>query len=220
MNTAGGLTGGDRIKQEFEWGERTSGAITTLAAEKIYRSLGSPAHVTTKIRIAANADVEWLPQEAILFNRSDLDRSLDVDMSADASFLSVELIVFGRTAMGETVTEGRLADRVRIRRDGKLIYVDNLRLDGSPQAMLDLPAIGDGARAVATLLFVAHDAGARLDALRGAIGRVPGRSAASSWNGLLVARFLSADGASLRRNVSMALTSVRGDRALPAAWRT
>ena len=218
MNTAGGLTGGDIIKQEFEWGEQARGAITTLTAEKIYRSLGSPVYVTTKIRIAANADVEWLPQETILFDRSDLDRTLDVEMSADATFLAVEIIVFGRTAMGETMTEGRLADRWRIRRNGRLIYADSLRLEGSPQTMLDLPAVGNGARAVATLLFVAHDAGARLEALRAVVGRVPDRSAASSWNGLLVARFLASDGAALRQNLLPALASLRGERALPSAW--
>ncbi|GAA0313466.1 urease accessory protein UreD [Sphingomonas oligophenolica] len=219
MNTAGGLTGGDRLNQEFDWGEQSRGMVTTLAAEKIYRSTGGPAYVTTKLRIAADADVEWLPQETILFDRSDLDRTLDVEMCGDATFLAVEVIIFGRTAMGETMTTGRLLDRWRIRRNGQLIYVDSLRLEGSPQAMLELPAVGNGARAIATLLLVAQDASARLEALRAVADRVLGRSAASSWNGLLLARFLAADGAALHQNLLPALAALRGERALPSAWR-
>jgi urease accessory protein len=218
INTGGGLTGGDEIEQRLRWNDGAIATVTTQAAEKIYRAIDAPALVRTRIAVAGRADAEWLPQETILFDGAALDRTLEVDVEGDARFLGVEALLFGRTARGEGMARGRLVDRWRIRRDGRLIYADSLRLEGSPEAMLALPAVGDGAAAVATVLLVAPDAAARLAAVRAVIDGTPCRAAASSWNGLLVARFVAPDGEALRQALLPVLACLRDARQLPRVW--
>ena len=45
------------------------------------------------------------------------------------SLIAVETLVFGRLAMGETRIDARLSDSWRLRRDGRLVFADETRLD-------------------------------------------------------------------------------------------
>ena len=133
LNTAGGVTGGDRFVTEVDVAPYTTTTLTTLTtqtAERIYRSTGENDQITTSIKIAENARVDWLPQETILFDDERLQRSLSVEMATSATLLAIEPLVFGRAAMGETVANGFISDQWRIRRGGKLVYADALRVNG------------------------------------------------------------------------------------------
>jgi urease accessory protein len=217
LNTSGGIAGGDRLDSVFEVQAGASASIAAQAAERFYRALpGSlPAQVRTRITVADGASAEWLPQETILFDHCSLDRRLDVDLAEDAWFLAAESLVFGRAAMGEQVLQGQLRDTIRVRRAGRLVLHDAIRLEGEVTAMLARKAIADGAGAIATILHVAPDAEAALDALRAAL---PTQAGASAWNGVLLARILAPDGASLRITAVAALQALRGSRPLPRVW--
>ncbi len=217
VNSSGGIAGGDRLDSRYTVGPGARVSIAGQAAERFYRALpaSAPARVRTRITLGAGAAAEWLAQETILFDRCALDRRLDVDMAADGWFLGVEMLVFGRAAMGETVRQAALRDAIAVRRDGLLVHRDAVLMDGVADDMLVRPAIGGGARAVATLVHVAPDAEARLDAVRAALDGAD--AGASAWNGLLLARILAHDGAGLRRRVVAALAALR-DRPLPRVW--
>ena len=79
--------------------------MTGAAAEKIYRSLGPDANLRIKLDVATGATLAWLPQETILFDRARIDRSIDVDLAADARLILAEAVIFGRTGMGERVVQ-------------------------------------------------------------------------------------------------------------------
>jgi urease accessory protein len=159
-----------------------------------------------------------LPQETILFDRCAVDRLLDVELADDSWFLGLEMLVFGRAAMGEQVEHARLHDTIRVRRGGRLVLHDAIRLSGALAATLRRPAIGGGARAVATLVHAAQGATSMLEPVRAALTAAPGECAASAWDGLLVARFLASDGASLRAALLAALHALRDGRPLPRVW--
>lgn len=218
LNTGGGVAGGDRLDLSFEVGEGGQATIVAQAAERFYRALveDAPSRVRTRLTVAVGAALEWLPQETILFDRSALDRRLEVDLAPDARFLGVETIVFGRTAMGESVRQGWLRDLIRICRGGTLLLHDAIRLDGDIDAALKRPAVGGGAKALATLVYVAPDAADRLDGVRAVLDRA--EAGASVWNGMLVARVLGADSATVRRVVIAVLAVLRDSRPLPRVW--
>ncbi len=111
LNTSGGVVGGDRLTSRFRVGAGARATIAAQAAERFYRALpgGAASMVRTRLEIASDAAAEWLPQETILFDQCSLERRLVVDMAADAWFLGVEMLVFGRAAMGERVGVGTAA---------------------------------------------------------------------------------------------------------------
>ncbi len=216
LNTSGGVAGGDSLESRFgiEPGARAS--LAAQAAERFYRALpeAAPARVRTHISVGAGAAVEWLPQETLLFDRCALDRTTEIHLAPDAKFLGIEWLVFGRVAMGEHVHSLRLADRLEIRRDGRLVLHDAIRLQGPLGDTLARPAVG--ARAVATLIYQGPD---QLQNLRDALASAPEiEGGASSWDGLLVARIVSANPAALRVAVIGALGALRGGRNLPKVW--
>jgi urease accessory protein len=192
--------------------------IAAQAAERFYRALAAdaPSRLRTRLTVEAGAALEWLPQETILFDRCALDRRLEVDLVADARFLGVETVVFGRAAMGERVRQGWLRDLIRVRLDGELLLHDAIRLDGEIDASMQRRAVGRGASVVATMVYVAPDAGGKLDAVRVALE--PAEAGASVWNGMLVVRILGPDSASVRGTVVAALGVLRESRPLPRVW--
>jgi urease accessory protein len=220
LNTSGGVAGGDRLDGTFELREGARATITAQAAERFYRALpgSDAAFVRNRLRVAGGASLEWLPQETILFDRCAMDRRLDVDLADDSWFLGVESLVFGRAAMGERVSLARLRDGIRVRRGGRWLLHDAVRMDGEVDAALQRASIGDGARALATLVHVAADAEAALDDVRAALADTAAEAGASAWNGILVVRILAADAAVSRRAVIAALAVLRGPRPLPRVW--
>ena len=221
INTAGGIAGGDRLVYGARFGAGTRALVTSQAAERVYRSSPTDGHldgvIETKIEVEAGARAEWLPQETILFDRAALSRSLDIEMAADASLLAVESIVFGRTAMGEEVETARLVDRWRVRRGGRLIFADALRLEGEVRRCLAGSATGAGARAIATLLLVDADAETRLEGVREVLATASGEAGASVFDEMLVVRLASPDPTALRADLVRLLLHIR-EADLPRVW--
>lgn len=120
--------------------------------------------------------------------------------------------MFGRAAMGEVVKRGLLRDRIEVWRGGRLLLHDAIRLEGQVAETLRRPAVAKGARAMTTLVHVAPDAGAKVEAVRTA------SIAASAWDGMLVARILAENDTAPRQSVVDVLPVLRGERTLPRAW--
>ena len=216
INSAGGVTGGDRLDWQAEADAGAHLTLTSQACEKVYRARDGVAEVRVALSVGEAARVDWLPQETILFDGGALSRRLDAELAADARLLAVEAVVLGRTAMAETVRDGALRDRWRIRREGKLIFADDLRLDGAIDDLCARAPVLGGCRAFASLLLVADDAPRLLAPLRAALGPMGG---ASAFEGKLFARLAAPDGFTLRQALLPALEVLReGD--LPRVWRT
>jgi urease accessory protein len=220
LNTAGGVADGDRLRIEAVAGAGTEMVLTTPAAERIYRAriLAGAATIALDLRVAEGARLEFLPQETILFDGSALRRTTNIQMQASASFLGVEALLLGRAAHGETLRTLYLRDTIQLRRAGKLVLHDAIRLEGDVGAVLASAVSAGGMRAVATIVYAAPDAPGLLEALRGALAVGTARGAASSWDGIVVARLLAADARALREGVSGALAVLRHNRPLPQVW--
>ena len=141
LNTSGGVAGGDVLDTAIAVGAEARATIASQAAERFYRALpGSAASsVRTRIVVAEGGAAEWLPQETILFDRCAVRRHLRVELAADAWFLGVESLVFGRAAMGEVVERASLRDVIEVRRGGRLLLHDAIRLEGEVAATLQRP---------------------------------------------------------------------------------
>ncbi len=246
LNTSGGVAAGDLLDSAFVIQAEARATIAAQAAERFYRALPGtrPSRVRTQITVGEGAATEWLPQETILFDRCAMDRELCIELAKDAWFLGVESLVFGRTAMGESVEQGSLRDCIEVWRGGQLLLHDAVRIHGEVSKTLRRAAVAGRARSVATLVHVAPDAETKVDAVRSAFpSHLAGGPAAlgngattpptprpasgggeeatvgvSAWDGMLVTRMVAPDSASLRRSVIVALNVLRGGRPLPRVW--
>ncbi|GAC1618972.1 MAG: urease accessory protein UreD [Bradyrhizobium sp.] len=216
VNTAGGVAGGDRFDIEIATGAGSRLAVTTAAAEKVYRAQGAAAQLNIALKAAAGSHLAWLPQETILFDRARVSRRIDIDLAEGASFLLCEIVVFGRAAMGERMLRGEFVDRWRMRRGGRLVFAETLRLDGDIGEKLARPAFAKGGVAVGTALIVPGDQALvdRIDELAGSFG---GEVGLSAWNGFAMARFCAQDAARLRADMMAVLGRATGS-ALPRLW--
>nr|WP_132460683.1 urease accessory protein UreD [Rhodovulum marinum] len=218
INTAGGITGGDRFDTRIEAQAESHLSVTTQAAERAYRAQpGERGRVTNRLSVGPGARLDWLPQETILYDGSALERTLVADLAADARLLLVEPVVFGRAAMGEVLHDALFHDRIEIRRAGVPLYLDALRLVGDLAAHLARPALAGGAGAMASLVFVAPEAESQLKPLRALMPPTGGVSLLRE--DVLVMRLLAPDSFALRRALVPALICLT-DNALPRSWMT
>jgi urease accessory protein len=222
INTGGGMAGGDRANVQIGLEAGAEVLCTTQSAEKIYRTENDTAEVDARVVLGVGAKLEWLPQETILFEGARFARRLAIDLAADASLLLVEAVTFGRIAMGERDIDASIRDSWRIRREGRLVFAEELRLDHAA-ATLDRIGVGQGARAIATILIVAPDPQAQLEKLRAALGAAferddePLEGGATAFDGLVLARLISPSPARLRAALVTVMIALRG-RAAPRVW--
>jgi urease accessory protein len=218
LNTAGGLAGGDQLRWQASAGHDATLRVTTQTAERVYRSNSGDARVETRLCAGAGATLEWLPQETILFDGSRLSRTLTVELAEDATLLAVEAVVFGRRAHGERVRSGCLRDHWRVRRGGRLIYADNVRIDGDVAAILGRPATLAGWQAFATVLL-GGPSRMPIDTLRALLPHEEGLEAgASALPHVTLVRLIAAHGDILRPALAALLVALRGSP-LPRTWQ-
>ncbi|MBO0757649.1 MAG: urease accessory protein UreD [Bradyrhizobiaceae bacterium] len=216
LNTAGGIAGGDQLTVAIAVDDGGRLTVTTAAAEKAYRSIGPPATIDVRLTIGAGGLLRWLPQELILFNRARIRRSIDIDLAEDATLVLAESVLFGRSAMGETIAVGAFFDRWRVRRGGRLVYAETVRLEGLIAEKLARPAVADGGQAIATVLLIPSDDSA-VAAARALSEDFRGEVGLSSWNGITVVRICAKEGSHLRHDlVSILARCGRGP--LPRLW--
>jgi len=219
INTAGGLTGGDRLDWAISVGEDASATVTTQACEKIYRASSGIAEVGCRLSVASRGRLAWLPQETIVFDNSSFRRRIEVDLAEDGEALLVEAVLFGRRAMGESVRNARFADRWRVRRGNRLIHVEDFAIGPQAGSELASRAALAGAAGFATVALFGREAEAKLDAVRAIVGESGG---ASAWrvagSGKLLARFVGDDGYTLRKRLVPLIELLNGQAGLPKIW--
>src|SRR4051794_5454732 len=216
VNTAGGIAGGDRFDIDITTGAGSRLTLTTAAAEKVYRAAGPAAQLNITLKAEAGSHLAWLPQETILFDRARIIRRIDIDLAEDASLLLCEIVVFGRSATGEKMLHGEFVDRWRLRRGGKLVFAETIRLDGNIGEKLARPAIANGGVATGTALIVPGGE-ALVERIREASETFGGEVGISAWNGFAMARFCAQDAARLRADMMAVLGRASGV-ALPRLW--
>jgi urease accessory protein len=216
VNTAGGIAGGDRFDIDIATGEGSRLTVTTAAAEKIYRAQGAPSQINIALKAAAGSHLAWLPQETILFDRVRVSRRIDIDLAETASLLLCEIVIFGRAAMGERMLSGEFVDRWRLKRGGRLVFAETIRLDGDIGEKLTRPAIAKGGVAIGTALIAPGDE-ALVERIRELSESFGGEVGISAWNGFAMARFCAQDAARLRADMMAVLGRASGS-ALPRLW--
>lgn len=218
LNTAGGLTGGDRMQFSLEVDAGVSVVATTQTAERAYASSGGVAKLDVNLRVGNGGRIDWLPQETILFDNAALERRTQVDLVGDATFLFVETVVLGRAAMGETVQHLHFRDLRRVTRDGVPVMIEPLALGDDLLARRGGCVTLAGARAFSTIGLIGAGAEDALGLVREMLAMDGVQAAATAWDGKLIIRAMAADAFPLRRLNARVLMGLR-DAPLPRVWQ-
>lgn len=148
LHTAGGIVGGDRLSLQVDLHPQAKSLITTAAASKIYRSNGLTAQQQIQVQVAEGACLEWLPQEAIVFNGALYQQTLRVELAPQAMWMGWEITRLGRSARGEQFLQGEWRSRTEVWRQGQPLWIDRQWLQGgeemtrSPHGLAGQPVVG------------------------------------------------------------------------------
>jgi urease accessory protein len=198
INTAGGVAGGDWLECTVTALANASIAVTSQAAEKVYRALNEPAHIATKLTVHAGARLAWLPQETIVFNLGRICRDTEIEVSSGAELLALEWLVLGRAARGEEVVRGHITDRWRVKKDDRLIWADSFRVTDGVFPRLRARALLSDCKAIATLIYFGSAPQTRLEFFRDMTPSLGCHCAATSVGGLIIVRFATEASGHLR----------------------
>jgi len=199
INTAGGIAGGDRLEFGVTALANASIAVTSQAAEKVYRALSEPARITTKLKAGEATKLAWLPQETIIFNSGRLSRETEIELSSGAELLALEWLVLGRAAHGEEMIGGEITDSWRVKKDSRLIWADSFRVTDEMFPHLHRKALLSNCKALATLIYFGPYLDKQLEFVRDTtpfLGCC--HWAATSVGGLIIVRFAAEVSSCLR----------------------
>lgn len=196
VHPPGGIAGGDELRLEVTSGDGASALLTTPGAAKWYRSAGPWAKQTVAFDV--RGALEWLPQETIVFDGALAETSYEVDLGAQAGFIGWDIVCLGRTGSGERFTRGSFRNSIRIRREGRLLWLERGRIDGggrllqSPAGLACMPVFG-------TLFAATLNLDQDLLNQTRKMQPEAGRGAVTLLPGILLARYLGGSSEAARR---------------------
>ena len=229
VNSSGGVVGGDRLSVNVEAEDGAAVLVIGQAAEKVYRSAGPVARAKVILTARPGSWIEFLPQGTIVYDGARFRRVTTIDADPGGRVMAGEALSLGRVERGERFTSGLFHDEWRVRVGGRLIWADALHLsdaDGEDMTgAIDSAAGFDGASGYATFIYVARDAAEHLAAARLFLADAPGavRAGATSFDGVLLARWLGPNPAAVRGALGRFWARFRAEAAgrpgrLPTIW--
>ncbi len=153
LHTAGGVVGGDRLSSHFHLQPNAKALITSAAASKIYRSSGLESQQNIDIKLEAGANLEWLPQETIVFDGAIYRQNLRVELAPTARILLWEITRLGRSARGEKFLSGEWISHTEVWQQNSPLWIDRQLLKGGEKMLDSFHGLG-GKPVVATLAWV------------------------------------------------------------------
>jgi urease accessory protein len=145
------------------------------------------------------AKLAWLPQETIVFNSARVSRETEIELSSGAELLALEWLVLGRAAHGEKMVGGHITDSWRVKKDGRLIWADSLRVTDEMFPHLYRKALLSNCKAIATLIYFGPCLDRQLEFLRDIAPYLGCHCAATSVSGLIIVRFAAEVSSDLRQ---------------------
>ncbi len=161
LHPPGGIAGGDVLDIELALDAGARLLCTTPGAAKWYHGERGSARQHQRLSVGADAQLEWLPQEAILFDGSDVIQDTLIELDARASMFGWEIVQLGR---GQQWQRGRWRQRLVLVRAGRECWRETADVHAADR--LCSSALGLAKYAVtATAWAAAPDLGRRADGI-------------------------------------------------------
>jgi len=131
LHPPGGMVSGDRIDISVDVDQGAQALITTPSAGKIYGA--DSANVvqtqTIQIKVGDHAELEFLPQENILFDGANARLKTVVDISSTSRAILWDIVSFGRPHGGYYFKSGTLQQTIEMYIDGQPCLLEGFETD-------------------------------------------------------------------------------------------
>lgn len=140
----GGLVSGDRVQLDLDIETNATAVLTTQASTKVYRSLRSrPCRQQLTARLGRGAMLVVTPDPLVCFRGAIYEQFNRIHLAEDSALVHIDWLTSGRSAYGECWQFARLATRLELIRDQRLLLLDSLRLDPRDGALDGPLRMGD-----------------------------------------------------------------------------
>lgn len=226
LHPPAGCVGGDSLRVGASVDPEARALLTTPGAGKIYRTNGYRASLVTRLEVGADAWLEHVPQEMVVYEDADAALETEVHLAPGAHFLGWEVVCLGRPAADEGFETGSLWLDFTVHDTGGPIFVERGRIDGGSSAGAAAWGLR-GHAAFGTLVATVDAPADALASAREALAPFPESAATlldTPHGALLVARALGPDGTRVRQVLEAVRHRVRDDwnrpRIDPGIWRS
>ena len=121
-----GIMKGDVQRFEYNVGQGADMEVLSQSFEKIHKMDGGCARREVTAKVESGAKLYFYPQPVIPFAGSAFESDMEIRLADETSFLfMLDILSCGRTVRDERFEYRKFASKVRVYRDGKLIYRDN-----------------------------------------------------------------------------------------------
>jgi urease accessory protein len=196
MHSTAGLFGGDRIEMSVRVEQGARVRLTQQSATRVHPSEGRLAIQTSRIRVETGGELELLLEPVIPFASSRLAQKTSLDVEAGARLLYWEGLMAGRVGRGELWEFEELSSETRVAQDGRLLFLDRLRLQPAVSLPTTTWGIGNGTY-TGTGLYAGPDADRLAGALREAL---PKTGVDILTDGLAITRIVTSSGPHFHRS--------------------
>lgn len=144
VHPPGGIAGGDLLEIDLNLDADAHAVITTPGAAKWYGSTQGRA-AQQQIEMNLCGDLEWLPQESIIFNQARGDSQIRITIAPESRMIGWDAVVLGRKASGEAFESGAFSQSVSLSLASALEWEERLCLSGADPAMRSIVGLGSQA---------------------------------------------------------------------------
>ncbi|MFM7802082.1 MAG: urease accessory protein UreD [Limnohabitans sp.] len=109
-----GLVGGDELHIQLNVQTGAHALITTPGATRFYGSDGLTAKQTVNARVAADASLEWLPLEALAYNRCQAHNQVVFQLDPGSRLMAWDVTALGLPHAHQAFAEGQFQQHLEI----------------------------------------------------------------------------------------------------------
>ena len=149
VHPPGGLVGGDTLDIGITATSGSHALVTTPGATRFYKSLGDAALQHTRIRLASDTRLEWLPLEAICYSGCLAENRLQLELAPGAELIGWDVTALGLPTAGRPFERGSFCQHIEI----PGVWLERGRINASDRRLLDSPLGFAGHRCLGSIFF-------------------------------------------------------------------
>ena len=144
------MVGGDTLNINITASGASHGLITTPGATRFYKSEGELALQRTHIQLHDQSRLEWLPMEAICYNRCLAQNELRIELDPDAEFIGWDVTAFGLPHAALPFEQGRFRQHIEV----PGVWLERGLLDAQDTRLMKGPQGLSGNCCMASIFFI------------------------------------------------------------------